>query len=263
MLKRTITAIVAVLFFFPFVIYGGWPLSIVMLLIGSIGLIELLRMRKLTTYKVPVALAILLLWILLLPESFITDVLSISVNKIDLLFTICITVLSYTVLLKNKFTFDDAGFLILGTLYIGLGFHYFIASREIGLEYVFFAIVVILITDTGAYFSGSLFGKHKLLPEISPKKTIEGAVGGALMAIIAGTVFNFIFPVHDSWIVVMVVSFLASLIGQTGDLVESGLKRHYSVKDSGRLLPGHGGILDRFDSWLFVFPFLHLIQFIG
>ena len=263
MLKRTITAVIASALFFPFVIYGGWPLSIVMLLIASIGLFELLRMRNLTDYKIPVCLAMLLLWILLLPDAFIGDMLPSAMNKINLLLIISLAILSYTVLLKNKFTFDDVGFLILGTIYIGLGFHYFVVSRAFGLEYVFYAIVVILITDSGAYFSGNLFGKHKLLPEISPKKTIEGAIGGAIMAIVAGTIFNFIFPVHDSMIVVIVVSFFASLIGQTGDLVESGLKRHYNVKDSGHLLPGHGGILDRFDSWLFVFPFLNFIQFIG
>ena len=263
MLKRTITAIIAILLFFPFVIYGGWPLAIVMLLIASIGLFELLRMRNLTDYKIPVCLAMLLLWIFLLPDAVIADVLPIAMNKINFLLIISLAILSYTVLLKNKFTFNDAGFLILGTIYIGLGFHYFVASRAFGLEYVFYAIVVILITDSGAYFSGNLFGKHKLLPEISPKKTIEGAIGGAIMAIVAGMTYNFIFPVHDSIIIVIIVSFFASLVGQTGDLVESGLKRHYNVKDSGQLLPGHGGILDRFDSWLFVFPFLHFIQFIG
>src|SRR5699024_10630014 len=114
----------------------------------------------------------------------------------------------------------------------------------------------------GAYFSGSLFGKNKLSPYISPKKTIEGSVGGILLAAIFGMVFHLIIPMHDSLIIVVIVSILASIVGQMGDLVESALKRYYGVKDSGNLLPGHGGILDRFDSWLFVFPFLYLIQFV-
>lgn len=261
MLKRTITAIVAILLFFPFIIYGGWPLYLVMLLISSIGLYELLKMRQLITYKFPVSLAMLLLWILLLPESIINDYL--SLDRIDILLIMTLLLLSYTVIMKNKFSILDASFTLLGTLYIGLGFHYFLVSREFGLKYVFFAIVVILITDSGAYFSGNLFGKHKLAPEISPNKTVEGAVGGAVLAVIAGVIFQMIFPVHDSLIVVIIVSFFASIVGQMGDLTESAFKRYYDVKDSGHLLPGHGGILDRFDSWLFVFPFLYFIQFVA
>jgi len=258
MLERTITAIVAILLFFPFVIYGGWPFYLVMLLISTIGLYELLRMRKMTKYKFPIFLSILLLWYLLLPDATI----GISISRIDFLLITSLILLSYTVFMKNKFTFEDASFMILGVIYIGLGFHYFIASQEVGLEYVFFAIVVILATDVGAYFSGSLFGKNKLSPYISPKKTIEGSVGGILLAAIFGMVFHLIIPMHDSLIIVVIVSILASIVGQMGDLVESALKRYYGVKDSGKLLPGHGGILDRFDSWLFVFPFLYLIQFV-
>lgn len=258
MLKRTITAIVAILLFFPIVIYGGWPFYIAMLLISTLGLYELMRMRQMTLYKVPMILITFLLWYILLPESAI----NFPVNRLDFSLIIVLILLGYTVISKNEFTFDDAGFMTLGTIYLGLGFHYILMSREAGLEFIFFAIIVILSTDIGAYFSGFLFGKHKLIPAISPNKTIEGSIGGSLLAIILGTVFHLIFPVHDSLIVVIIVSFLASIVGQLGDLVESAFKRHYDVKDSGELLPGHGGILDRFDSWLFVFPFLHLIQFI-
>lgn len=259
MLQRTITAIIAILLFFPFVIYGGWPFYLIMLLISTIGLYELLRMRKMTEYKFPLFLSILLLWYLLLPDFTIGTFIS----RMDFLLITALLLLSYTVLVKNKFTFEDAGFMLLGANYIGLGFHYFIASQEVGLRYVFFAIVVILATDVGAYFSGYLFGKNKLAPDISPKKTIEGSIGGILLAAIFGTIFNLIIPVHDSLVIVIVVSILASIVGQMGDLVESAFKRYYGVKDSGKLLPGHGGILDRFDSWLFVFPFLYLIQFVA
>lgn len=263
MLKRTITAIIAILLFFPFVIFGGWPFHLVMLLIASIGLYELLKMRKMTTYKFPVILTIVLLWALLLPKLTFEAFAFPIINRLDILFMTALLLLAYTVLVKNKFTFEDASFMLLGATYIGLGFHYFIVIQEIGLQYIFYAIIVILATDVGAYFSGSLFGKHKLWPEISPKKTIEGAIGGVVLAIIAGTVFHLFFPVHDSLLMVIIVSLFASIVGQLGDLVESAFKRYYGVKDSGRLLPGHGGILDRFDSWLFVFPFLHFIQFVA
>ncbi|GAE91590.1 phosphatidate cytidylyltransferase [Gracilibacillus boraciitolerans JCM 21714] len=173
--------------------------------------------------------------------------------------------LSYTVLVKNKFTFEDAGFLILAAIYVGLGFYYFIQTREVenGLVYIFYAILVILSTDTGAYFFGRTFGKHKLWPQISPNKTVEGALGGIVVACIVAVIFQYFYNVHDSLLLVIVVTIIASIFAQIGDLVESAIKRHYNVKDSGKLLPGHGGILDRFDSWLFVFPLLHFIHFIS
>lgn len=83
-----------------------------------------------------------------------------------------------------------------------------------------------------------------------------------MIACVVAVIFHTFFPVHDSLIIVILVTILASIGGQVGDLVESAIKRYYNVKDSGKLLPGHGGILDRFDSWLFVFPLLHFINFI-
>src|SRR5690606_996650 len=118
-------------------------------------------------------------------------------------------------------------------------------------------------TDTGAYFFGRAFGKHKLWPTISPKKTIEGAIGGIISACIVGISFHLIYPFEHSFWMIVLVTILVSMVGQLGDLVESAYKRYFGVKDSGNILPGHGGILDRFDSLLFVVPFLHLIHFIS
>lgn len=258
---RIITAIIAILLFFPFVIVGGWPFHIVMFLIGSIGLLELVRMKKITHYPVPIFFTLLLLWVLLLPTVNQPLLNYIAMNKSEATSMIALLLLGYTVLVKNKFTFEDASFLLLSAVYVGLGFYYFVQVRQIGLEYVFYAIVVILATDTGAYFFGRALGKHKLWPEISPNKTIEGAIGGIVLACIVAIIFHLIVPVHDSTYIVLIVTIFASMCGQVGDLVESAFKRHYGVKDSGNILPGHGGILDRFDSWLFVFPFLHFIQF--
>lgn len=261
MKTRIITAIIAILLFFPFVIWGGWPFYLVMFLISSIGLYELFNMRKMHEYLVPTVFSMILLWVFLLPDL---ETLAVIKNaQQEVLIGLVLLLLGYTVLVKNKFTFEDAGFMVITAIYIGLGFHYFIETQHTGLEFIFFAIIVIIATDIGAYFSGRLFGKRKLWPEISPNKTIEGAIGGVVLATTLGILFHLIFPVHDSILIVAVVALLSSAVGQVGDLVESAFKRHYHVKDSGKLLPGHGGILDRFDSWLFVFPFLYLIQFIG
>ncbi|WP_117169679.1 phosphatidate cytidylyltransferase [Paraliobacillus sediminis] len=254
MMQRVITAIIAILLFFPFVFIGGWPFYIIMFVIGSIGLLELLHMKKMTKYPIPTAFTLILLWTLLF---------DFNIDKSEVTLIIVLLLLGYTVLVKNKFTFEDAGFLVLSALYIGLGFYYFIETQQAGLEFIFYAIVIILATDTGAYFFGRAFGKKKLWPEISPNKTIEGALGGILLACVVAVVFQLIAPVHASMLVVLLVTIFASMFGQVGDLVESAFKRYYNVKDSGKILPGHGGILDRFDSWLFVFPFLHFIQFVS
>ncbi|WP_067838507.1 phosphatidate cytidylyltransferase [Amphibacillus sediminis] len=263
MKTRIITALVAILLFFPFVFIGGWPFYLVMFLISTIGLYELLKMRKMTAYPIPMLMTMVLLWTLLLPDYPFIIIAWFHAYQLEIILMTALLLLGYTVLVKNKFTFEDAGFMILSAIYIGLGFHYFIETQSIGLEYIFYGIVVILATDTGAYFSGRFFGKRKLWPEISPNKTIEGAVGGILLAVVVGVIFHLIHPVSHSLMLVIIVSGLASMVGQVGDLVESAFKRNYAVKDSGWILPGHGGILDRFDSWLFVFPFLHFIQFVS
>ena len=122
--------------------------------------------------------------------------------------------------------------------------------------------MVIWSTDSGAYFVGRKLGKRKLAPKISPNKTVEGAVGGIIVSIFIALIIQAIAVPFDSLLHTTIVSLLVSITGQTGDLVESALKRHFGVKDSGKILPGHGGILDRLDSWIFVFICLKLFGLI-
>ncbi|NSL51151.1 phosphatidate cytidylyltransferase [Calidifontibacillus erzurumensis] len=262
MKTRIITAILAASIFLPLVIVGGVPFILLVYLLGTIAFKELLRMKKIPLFSLPALIGFLFLWILLLPKPFLIEHLGNSFSKIEVALVVVLLLLTYTVISKNKFTFDDAGFLILSTLYVGIGFYYFIETRFAGLPYVFFALFVIWATDSGAYFVGRAFGKRKLWPEISPNKTIAGFVGGVLSAVVVAFIFQLVQPLHSSMLVVLVVAMITSLCGQMGDLVESALKRHYIVKDSGHILPGHGGILDRFDSLLFVLPILHFLQFI-
>lgn len=262
MKQRIITAALALLLFIPLILYGDWPFAILIYLMASIGLWELVRMKSEKTYLFPLFVALILLWILLLPESIGGIFNWYSKNEVLMIFVLLI--LSYTVLKKNKFTFDDAGFTILATLYVATGFFYFLETRNGtgGLGTTLFVLFIVWATDTGAYFFGRQFGKNKLWPKISPNKTVEGAIGGILSAVIVGVIFHLVHPFDHTLLLVIFVTIIASAFAQIGDLAESALKRYYDVKDSGNILPGHGGILDRFDSMLFVFPLLHLIHFI-
>lgn len=261
MRQRIITAILALIVFLPFVIYGDWPFTVFVYFLATIGIIELVRMRKIKLISFPSLLAIVMLWLILLPYTN-EEIPVIMLSKTDITMLFVLLLLTYTVLLKNKFNFDDAGFLLLSTIYVGMGFFYLIKANEAGLNYIIFVLFVIWATDTGAYFIGRSFGRKKLWPKISPNKTIEGAFGGIIAACVVGVLFQFIYPFDFSMIFVIIVTVLVSIFGQIGDLVESAFKRHFGVKDSGKILPGHGGILDRLDSLLFVLPLLHFLHFI-
>ncbi|PGT86699.1 MULTISPECIES: phosphatidate cytidylyltransferase [Bacillaceae] len=260
MKQRILTAILAAAVFLPFVIYGNLPFTIFVYLLASIGLYELLRMKKISLVSFPGLISLLILWVLLIPNSYITILNDINFSKAELALLALLFLLTYTVITKNKFTFDDVGFVVISVFYLGIGFYFFIETRHSGLAEVFYALFLIWVTDSGAYFVGRAMGKNKLWPEISPNKTVEGAVGGVLFAVIFAWVYHMFTGVLDSFLIITVMTICLSVFGQIGDLVESAFKRHYQVKDSGSILPGHGGILDRFDSLLFVLPLLHFLN---
>jgi phosphatidate cytidylyltransferase len=139
-----------------------------------------------------------------------------------------------------------------GILYIGWLLSYFVALRGLddGRNWVFFALFVTFASDTAAFFVGRALGRHKLAPRISPGKTWEGTIAGVFGAIIVSLLFTLLIPI--SYWQAIVLGLLVSIFGQLGDLVESLLKRNTGVKDSGKLVPGHGGFLDRIDSVVFV-----------
>jgi len=206
-------------------------------------------------------MSILFLIALVYPSSEIS-LAGLSFTRYDVLLVFLVVLLGATVFTKNQFTFDQAGFIFLATVYIGTAFYVLIESRMLGLNYLLFILFVIWATDSGAYFVGKSLGKRKLWPEISPNKTIGGALGGIVTAIVVGAIFHAIYPFDLSWVSLILVVVIISLVGQVGDLVASAVKRHFNVKDSGKLFPGHGGILDRLDSLMFVLIVLHIIQFV-
>lgn len=133
----------------------------------------------------------------------------------------------------------------------------YIRSSEFGLEHILYLMGIIWITDTSAYFVGSYFGGPKIAPSISPKKSYSGMIGGFTGSVIFGSIYlHFVETAINNH---LLVTLLICFLGQAGDLIESALKRHFGVKDSGNLIPGHGGILDRVDSLVFASPILALI----
>lgn len=142
---------------------------------------------------------------------------------------------------------------VLGVVYIGYLFPHFalIYRAPKGVEWVFFILLVVMAGDTAGYFMGMALGRRKLYPEVSPGKTTVGALSSLVASVLAGLLGARFLLFHMSWLEVVLLSMILSLLGQLGDLFESWIKRVFSVKDSGRLLPGHGGLLDRLDSLIF------------
>lgn len=165
------------------------------------------------------------------------------------------------VLSRNRFDLFQMAYLFVGAIYIGYGFSYMMQTiwKPDGLVWSLLVILVTWANDSGAYFIGKKWGKRKLWPDISPNKTIEGSLGG----VVSGLVMSLIICLGSGLgglLFAAGMGLLITVVGQVGDLVESAWKRSVGVKDSGTLLPGHGGVLDRFDSLIFTFIILYLVQ---
>jgi len=166
----------------------------------------------------------------------------------------------------NKHSVSDLAVTILGAFYICFLFWYLIMTRNLrsGEYAVLFIVIGAVATDTGAYFIGTLFGKHKLIPEVSPKKTVEGAIGGALTCVLAITLYGMLVfnnatnSQNPVWQYILMGA-CCGVVAQIGDLAASCIKRYCGIKDFGKIMPGHGGILDRMDSAILLSPLIHII----
>ena len=187
-------------------------------------------------------------------------------NRDDLLFALILAffpllflMFIYELFAAAKRPFENVGMMVMGMVYIGAPFAMldYIAyqSGQFDWQLVLGILLLTWLSDTGAYVAGSTFGKTKLLPRISPKKTWEGFAGGAILVLVSSWLLGEYLPVirHRDWIAIAVI---VIIFGSLGDLIESMLKRSIFVKDSGKLLPGHGGLLDRFDAFIFLLPFV-------
>ncbi len=168
---------------------------------------------------------------------------------------ICVYVLSYP-----KYTSGYAMGMFFSVIYIGvcLSCVYLVRAGDDGLRLVWLVFISSWICDTGAYFTGCALGKHKLSPILSPKKTIEGSVGGVLASVCVGGVYGFL--TGNSPFILALIAGAGAVLSQFGDLFASAVKREHEIKDYGKLIPGHGGILDRFDSVIVTAPVIYVLS---
>ncbi len=255
MKKRVLSAIVMIAIFVPLLLIGGKVFAIFMTLLAVLGLYELIHIRE-SKKEFPFLMKIF---------AYVMVVFfSLShFDSIDFIYTMDYRVVAFIIFAflspmvfihdYKKYNLNDALFLIGSVLFIGLSFNLFIICRNYDIMYIIYLLLITTITDTFALFTGMLIGKHKLCPSVSPKKTIEGLLGGTIFGVFVATAF-YVTAINPSISLafVIVVTTILSLVGQLGDLVFSSIKRYYDKKDFSNLIPEHGGILDRFDSLIFV-----------
>ena len=260
MQKRIITAIVALCVLIPVLIFSGtvvFPIAIA--LVSVIALFEMYRCigrEKEIHLTLPA-------YIYSLTSPFVLRFVEDRSIYVGISFVCAVAYIVYlfffAVKSKGKETFMRTGEIFVLGVYIIAAFNSIIYIRDFDAsgKYLYLLIFVgAWVTDTFAYFVGVLFGKHKLIPEVSPKKTVEGSIGGILFTSLAFLLFGVIvkgyFDMNSKLLLLAVSGAVISVVSQIGDLVMSVIKREHGVKDYGNIFPGHGGVLDRFDSILVV-----------
>ena len=242
-------------------ILGGNILWGFCFLISMIGLYEFYKVFKIekSIGVIGYVLAIIYYLALLFYEGSVNGALFMAVM---LMMAAGVYVLQYP-----KFNTEQVFASILGLLYLPmmLSYVYQIRISEDGLYSLWLIFICSWGCDTCAYCVGMLFGKHKLAPILSPKKSIEGAVGGvvgaAILGAIYGAVVNNLMVMENAQLYFAIICAVGAVISQFGDLIASGIKRQHGIKDYGKLIPGHGGVLDRFDSVIFTAPLIYALLF--
>lgn len=269
MKTRTITAAILIAIFLPVCIIGG-PLfyAAIALIIGG-GIFELFKAREGTgdSFKWPAYIKIIgiVMGLLMFMWPELINVNTFGIKEFMksapfvyfpiLPFTILFLLMFCGVISDEKISVPDACYIIAMITFLAIAGQCVVYVREGtgngNINAFIFVLLSCVINDTGAYFVGCKFGKHRLNERISPKKSIEGLIGGFVLGAIITTVFGlWILPINIEWYFVVLISLILAVTGPIGDLIFSAIKRHYGVKDYSNLLPGHGGVLDRVDSIL-------------
>ena len=261
MKQRIISAVVLLAIFIPILIIGKIPYAILMTILAWMSLYEMLKVRK-TKKDFPIFMQVLSYLLVMffvitnysLTKSVVLDTLAFYVDyRIIAVFLFAFITPIVIINDNKKYNLNDALFLVGSTLFIGLSFSLLILIRNMSLSYIIYLFLISTMTDTFALFTGKRIGKNKLAPKISPNKTIEGSIGGSIMGTIVASVYLIESGVvNGGTLPIVIMTLILTVIGQIGDLVFSAIKRYYDTKDFSNLIPGHGGILDRLDSIIFI-----------
>ena len=274
MKTRTITSVFILLVTIPIILLSKF----------IIYPIALSALAVMATYEILRALGVEKNWYLSIPayilagvfpfaSYFVTDQSSFTylLTIAALIYIYMIYIMGVSVFSKGQTSFKTISEVLLSVTYVVVSFTSLSMIRyidkEIGLYKLILVFVVSWVCDAMAYVVGSLFGKHKLIPEISPKKTVEGAIGGVVSAVAAymlyGLILDLAIPsIKVNYIVLAVFGLVLAVVSQLGDLIASLIKREHNIKDYGNLLPGHGGIMDRFDSIMAVSTILLILTIV-
>lgn len=253
-IKRVISAVVLVLLIIVFTITGGVVFKIGALAIIAIALYEYINVYKATNSKVITSVLVF---------GYIINIFIVLLNKIEFVLPMVylIVLLSMAVPVFTKtYNVISSAITIVGGIYIINFFTLltFIREWENGSRLILLVFIIAWFADTFAYYIGRKFGKRKLCPDVSPKKTVAGFIGGIIGSSIGVLLWAyFIVKIDSAWYELVMFGMVSGIISQIGDLVASLLKRFIGAKDYGNIIPGHGGILDRFDSILFVTPIVY------
>lgn len=265
MKTRVLTAIVMVAVMVPFFVFSdtvAFPLLIALL--GAIGVGEMFACvgakKRYVAMLLPLAAA--------LGMPFFARYVG-GQDLFTYLFSIAFLLLAYafavSVFSGEAYPAEVAAMTGATSVYITFGLTAVLLLRDLPFgEYIYFlAFIIPWMTDTFAYFCGRAFGKHKLIPNVSPKKTVEGSIGGTISAVLLTLLYGFIIgavtEAVPQYAALGVTALVVSLLSQCGDLIMSLIKRKYGIKDYGKLFPGHGGVLDRFDSILITAPTIYFL----
>ena len=245
--KRVVSGVVGLILLIIIVFIGGIPLYIGIIGLSLIGLYELFRALKKLDFN-PISYLAYFATLLIYLRIFY-PILTMEF----IIASLFIIILSLSVLQSNK-KLVDISLTILGVLYIPFLLSYLVHLEST--KYIWIIFSIAFGTDTFAYLIGSKMGKNKLSPTISPNKSVEGAIGGVFGSMLITSIYCSIVGIGPLWSV-LILSVLGSVASQLGDLTASKIKRYTGIKDFGKIMPGHGGMLDRFDSIIFASPVVY------